>query len=302
MVSEEPTPAERFGPDQQMPAEEKVFALSEIGVLTERQAEAYVYRRVEKLDRQDAAAEMGVAASTVDDYERDAADKLTDAEETIDRLFELGWWQGPLTIVYGFGTDDARERFVNEIIASAPDAEVFVMCDYRMAIRDTLARMFDDAVAGRLDIAKIQADLPEGWLAEQMDGDEEYTVPYENVARIIEEHSDLIAAAHLGPIIDPGGPQRDEAVTSEEPPISGGAMNELSRAFVEFVNNRIQQPKRGVLLARGDSILVTHIAEIISSQLRLDKYDESRSDVEPHPLARMFSHVTHLGNEGEKDG
>jgi predicted DNA-binding protein (UPF0251 family) len=291
MASEPQTPAERFGPEQQMPASEKIFTLSELGMLTERQAEAYVYRRIEKLDREETAAEMDVSTSTVDDYERAAADKLTNSEETINRLFDLGWWQGPLTVVYGFGTDKAKERFTNEIISAAPDAEIFVMCDYPKVIQNTLNSMFDDAVADELDVSEIRSELPEEWLSKQVDNGDESPVPYENIARIIEEHSELITAAHLGPPVDPRGPEQDEVVLAE-PPISGSSMNALSGAFAVYINNRIQQPKRGVILARGDSRLKNHLVSAISSQLRVDWYDESREDIKPHPLAGVPTRVT----------
>lgn len=282
MSPETATPAERFGPENSMPADEKIFTLSEIGVLTERQAEAYVYRRIEKYDRERAADEMGVSTSTVDDYERAAAEKLTNAEETVDRLFDLGWWQGPITVIYGFGDGKARERFVNQIISGAPAAEVFVMCDYRMPIRDTLDRMFDDAVAGELDVDDIRAELPDEWVAEHVEDDN--TVPFANAARLIEEHAELIAAAHLGPAVDPGGESRDEVVTSEEPPISGAGMLALSASFAAFIDNRIQNPENGVVLARGDSRMENHLTTAISTQLRVETYDESREEVSAHPL------------------
>ena len=66
--------------------EEEIEMLVDAGLLTERQAEAYVYREVELVPRPEAAAEMGIAESTLDDYVGDAKGKVQAARDSIEAL------------------------------------------------------------------------------------------------------------------------------------------------------------------------------------------------------------------------
>lgn len=68
--------------------EEAVSELVEAGLLTERQAEAWVLRDVEAVPRQAAAASMGISASTLDNYRRAAEQKVEAARETIGAVEE----------------------------------------------------------------------------------------------------------------------------------------------------------------------------------------------------------------------
>lgn len=70
----------------QYSAEEEIEMLAGAGLLTKRQAEAYVYREIEHLSRGAAAERMGISPSTLDDYRSDAGTKIEDAEETLDVL------------------------------------------------------------------------------------------------------------------------------------------------------------------------------------------------------------------------
>ncbi|RQG93717.1 hypothetical protein [Natrarchaeobius oligotrophus] len=63
--------------------EEEIEMLTEAGLLTERQAEAFVYREVEAVPREAAAEEMGITASTLDDYRSDAVEKVKKARATV---------------------------------------------------------------------------------------------------------------------------------------------------------------------------------------------------------------------------
>lgn len=62
--------------------EEKIKLLAGGGLLTERQAAAYVHRRIEEHPREKSAEEMGIAVSTLDDYLRHAEDKIHMAKMT----------------------------------------------------------------------------------------------------------------------------------------------------------------------------------------------------------------------------
>lgn len=66
--------------------EEEVDKLTDAGLLTERQATAFVYREVELTPRQAAAAGMGIEPSTLDNYVADAKRKITSARRTIAEL------------------------------------------------------------------------------------------------------------------------------------------------------------------------------------------------------------------------
>jgi predicted DNA-binding protein YlxM (UPF0122 family) len=69
--------------------QEEVEMLVDAGLLTERQAQAYVYRYVEQLPLEDAADQLGLATSTVSNYAGDAAEKIDAAEATLDALEEV---------------------------------------------------------------------------------------------------------------------------------------------------------------------------------------------------------------------
>jgi len=73
----------------QYSVEEEIEMLVESGLLTERQAQAYVYREVESIPREAAAGEMGISTSTLDDYRADAVNKIEDAEDTLAVLEEI---------------------------------------------------------------------------------------------------------------------------------------------------------------------------------------------------------------------
>lgn len=63
--------------------------LADPGLLTDRQALAYVLRDVEGVSRPDAAEQMGVAKSTVDGLLGTARRKLSQARDTLDRADDL---------------------------------------------------------------------------------------------------------------------------------------------------------------------------------------------------------------------
>jgi hypothetical protein len=69
--------------------EAAVEQLAGAGLLTERQAQAYVLREIEAVPRDGAAQWMGVATGTMDDYRRDAVDKIEAAEATLDVIDDL---------------------------------------------------------------------------------------------------------------------------------------------------------------------------------------------------------------------
>jgi len=85
-----PETADYISRDTDLTADETITLLSEAGVLSPRQAEAYVYRRIEELDRGDTAAELDISKSAVDDYVRAAERKLTEASTTIKVLDLVG--------------------------------------------------------------------------------------------------------------------------------------------------------------------------------------------------------------------
>lgn len=66
--------------------EEEIELLVDAGLLTERQAEAYVLREVELVPREAAADAIGISKSTLDDYRGAAEDKIEDARATLDAL------------------------------------------------------------------------------------------------------------------------------------------------------------------------------------------------------------------------
>lgn len=69
--------------------EEEIEMLTDAGLLTERQAEAYVQRRIELTPGYAVAADMGIEQSTLSGYVSDAEDKIEAARETLDALEEI---------------------------------------------------------------------------------------------------------------------------------------------------------------------------------------------------------------------
>lgn len=73
-------------------ASDIVDELSEVGLLTERQARAYVEREILDIGRYAVADEMGIAATTLDDYHQAAKKKVKAAAftmGTLDRAEEM---------------------------------------------------------------------------------------------------------------------------------------------------------------------------------------------------------------------
>lgn len=68
---------------------EEIELLADAGLLTERQAEAFVLRRVEATPGYAVAEEMGVGESTVSGYVSDAEEKIEAARETLDAIDEI---------------------------------------------------------------------------------------------------------------------------------------------------------------------------------------------------------------------
>ena len=68
--------------DTDLSVDEAIKLLSKAGVLSPRQAEAYVLRVVEALDRQTAAYRMGIEPTSLDDYLGDAREKVARAHFT----------------------------------------------------------------------------------------------------------------------------------------------------------------------------------------------------------------------------
>lgn len=75
--------------------EEEIEILVDAGLLTERQAEAYVHRRVEATPNYAVAEAMDVSESTVSDYVADAEAKIESARETIDAIEEIRFQAPP---------------------------------------------------------------------------------------------------------------------------------------------------------------------------------------------------------------
>jgi predicted DNA-binding protein (UPF0251 family) len=72
-----------------MSAEDDIEQLADAGLLTERQAEAFVFRDVEVVPRQAAADSMGISVNTLDKRLAEARGKVEDAEATVDALREI---------------------------------------------------------------------------------------------------------------------------------------------------------------------------------------------------------------------
>ena len=65
---------------------EEIELLVDAGLLTERQAEAFVLRRVEATPGYAVAEHMEVSESTVSDYVNAAEEKIENARDTLDAL------------------------------------------------------------------------------------------------------------------------------------------------------------------------------------------------------------------------
>jgi transcriptional regulator len=70
----------RYSPD------EEIDILTDAGLLTERQAEIYVYRRIEAVPRPAVADELGIAEQTVSNTATRAQEIIDAAEATLDAL------------------------------------------------------------------------------------------------------------------------------------------------------------------------------------------------------------------------
>lgn len=74
---------------REVPPKEAIDRLATAGLLTERQAEAYVWRRIEGERGYAVADHMGINESTLSDYVADAEEKLEAAEETVKQVEQL---------------------------------------------------------------------------------------------------------------------------------------------------------------------------------------------------------------------
>lgn len=68
------------------PVDEDAERLAETGLLTERQATAYLLRDVEDVPRDAAGSQMGVSVNVLDKHLRSARDKVSAAADTLDEL------------------------------------------------------------------------------------------------------------------------------------------------------------------------------------------------------------------------
>lgn len=75
--------------DHLLSVEEEIDILATAGLLTERQAEAFVYREVELVPRPEAAEAMGIQISTLDNYVRAAKEKVVKAQETANAVEQI---------------------------------------------------------------------------------------------------------------------------------------------------------------------------------------------------------------------
>lgn len=71
--------------------EDVIEDLAEAGLLTDRQAEAYVAREIEAVPRPATADKMGISVNRVDNLLRAARDKVEAARETIDVIDSYRW-------------------------------------------------------------------------------------------------------------------------------------------------------------------------------------------------------------------
>lgn len=73
----------------QYSVEEEIEILSDAGLLTERQAEAFVRRRIELEPGYAVAEYMGIRESTLSDYVSDAEAKIKAARETLEAIEDI---------------------------------------------------------------------------------------------------------------------------------------------------------------------------------------------------------------------
>ena len=74
---------------REVPPETAIDRLATAGLLTERQAEAFVYRELEQVPRPETAEEMGISVNTLDTQLAEARDKVEAAEETVEQVKQL---------------------------------------------------------------------------------------------------------------------------------------------------------------------------------------------------------------------
>lgn len=78
-----PNPEEVFVDPTNPRSDEVIDALEDVGLLTERQAEAYVRRVLDLEPREAVSNDLGISASTLDDHRGDALGKVTAARKTV---------------------------------------------------------------------------------------------------------------------------------------------------------------------------------------------------------------------------
>lgn len=78
-----------------MSVEEDIEQLADAGLLTERQAEAYVLRDIELVPRQAAADAMEISVNTLDKRLGEARRKVEQAEATLDALDSIRFEEFP---------------------------------------------------------------------------------------------------------------------------------------------------------------------------------------------------------------
>lgn len=74
---------------ESVPVESAIDRLATAGLLTERQAEAWVLRELEAVPRPEAADEMGISVNTLDNRLGEARRKIEEAEATVRVVEEL---------------------------------------------------------------------------------------------------------------------------------------------------------------------------------------------------------------------
>lgn len=78
-----PDPEELFADPTYPKPDEVIAALADAGLLTERQAEAYVRRVIEMEPREAVAEHMEISTSTLDDHRGAAKDEIAAARKTV---------------------------------------------------------------------------------------------------------------------------------------------------------------------------------------------------------------------------
>lgn len=74
--------------------DEEIELLTDAGLLTERQAEAFVARRIEATPGYAVAEHMGIGEQAVSDYVRAAEEKIETARATLEVLEEIRYQAG----------------------------------------------------------------------------------------------------------------------------------------------------------------------------------------------------------------